>query len=66
MDPPAPNIPTETDPQPVPGYPPWVWWRGEHGWPEAKRPNGLRPPVTVRARNWTELLAKIRKQEGAQ
>lgn len=59
-----PAKPTETDPQPVPGLAPWVWWPGLHGWPEAKRPNGTGEPVRVRARNYTQLLAAIRKTEG--
>ena len=55
--------PTEETAQPVPGYPHWRWWRGANGWPYAKCPNGINPPVVVRGRNWTELLAAIRKRE---
>jgi hypothetical protein len=55
--------PSEHEPQPVPGYPPWVWWPGVAGWPYAKCPNGIDPPIVVRGRNWTALLAAIRKQE---
>lgn len=63
MNPAVPNIPTEASPQPVPDHPGWVWWRGVNGWPYAKHPNGIAPPVVVRARNWAELLAVIRKKE---
>jgi hypothetical protein len=58
--------PTESSPQPVPGLAPWVWWPGVNGWPYAKHPNGIDPPVVVKARNWTELLAKIREIEERQ
>ena len=59
----AAKPPSEHEPQPVEGYTPWVWWQGVNGWPYAKRPNGISPPVVVKARNYTELLARIRKTE---
>lgn len=63
MESPGPNVPTETDPQPVPGHPGWVAWPGfGHRW-YAKHPNGINPPVVVRGENWTALLAAIRKAE---
>lgn len=55
--------PEESEAQPVPGHPGWVWWRGVNGWPYAKCPNGIDPPVVVKAHNWTALLAAIRKRE---
>jgi hypothetical protein len=58
-----PIIPSEHSPQPVPGHPGWVWWPGVNGHPYAKHPNGIHPPVVVRAHNFTALLARIRAAE---
>lgn len=54
--------PTERDPQPVPGWPGWVWWRGVNGWPCGRRPQ-TSPPMRASAPNWTAFLAAIAKAE---
>lgn len=58
-----PHIPSETDPQPVPEHPEWLWWPGVARVRYAKHLNGIDPPIVVRGRNWTALLAEIRKTE---
>jgi hypothetical protein len=58
-----PIIPSETQPQPVPDHPGWVWWPGIAGLVYAKHANGIDPPVVVRAHNFTALLARIRAAE---
>lgn len=56
-------IPSEQEPQPVPGHPRWLWWRGLAGLVYARRPGGTGPPVVVRAHNWTALLGRIRAED---
>ncbi len=58
------TAPTESVPQPVPGHPPWAWWPGVGGRLVYARLLGSHPPVVLRDRNYTALLARIRRAEG--
>ena len=54
----VPIRPAEDDPMPHAVWPGWVWWYGENGHPRARSGDRV-----IRARNFTELLEKIRKAE---